>query len=75
MYQIVVALVNELPNPSSSPATGRIAIGSMKDLPTRCNTPKILSFIACTPFPQEILITWLMPMILFSFVDAFCPNF
>lgn len=31
---IVVSFVNELPIPRSSPATGRIAMGSIKDLPT-----------------------------------------
>ena len=41
----MVSLVNELPIPSSSPATGRIAIGSINDRPTRCNIPNILSFI------------------------------
>ncbi len=35
----IVSFVNELPIPSSSPATGNIAIGSIKALPTRCNTP------------------------------------
>ena len=42
---IVVAFVKELPIPRRSPATGRIAIGSIKLLPTRCKTLKILSFI------------------------------
>ena len=46
---IVVAFVKELPIPSSSPATGRIAIGSIKLRPTLCNTPKILSFICFPP--------------------------
>ena len=42
---IVVSFVNELPSPSKSPATGKIAIGSMKLLPILCKTSKILSFI------------------------------
>lgn len=41
----MVSLVNELPIPSSSPATGRTAMGSIKLRPILCNTPKILSFI------------------------------
>ena len=41
----IVSFVKELPSPSNKPATGRIAIGSINDLPTRCKTPKILSFI------------------------------
>src|SRR5699024_6022098 len=45
----MAALVKELPIPSSSPATGRIAMGSMKLRPTLCNTPKILSFIVFPP--------------------------
>ena len=32
---IIVALVNELPKPKNSPATGRIAIGSMNERPIR----------------------------------------
>src|SRR5699024_3398731 len=31
--------------PSSRPATGSSAMGSMKERPTRCNTPNTLSFI------------------------------
>lgn len=33
---ILVALVNEAPNPNISPATGSNAMGSIKDLPTLC---------------------------------------
>jgi hypothetical protein len=52
---MVVSFVKELPIPSSRPATGRIAIGSIKDLPTRCKTPKILSFMfLCSPFPDSV---------------------
>src|SRR5699024_307994 len=42
----MVWLVKELPMPSSRPATGSRAMGSMKERPTRCSTPKILSFIS-----------------------------
>ncbi len=45
----IVSFVNEPPTPSNKPATGRIAIGSINDLPTRCNTPKILSFTTIPP--------------------------
>ena len=45
----IVSFVNEPPTPSSKPATGKIAIGSINDLPTRCNTPKILSFMTIPP--------------------------
>jgi hypothetical protein len=45
-----VALVNEPPIPKNNPATGKIAIGSINDLPTRCKTLKILSFIIPSPF-------------------------
>jgi hypothetical protein len=41
----MVALVKELQTPSSRPATGSSAMGSIKERPTRCKTPKILSFI------------------------------
>ena len=37
--------LGDYPIPRSRPATGSSAIGSMKERPTRCNTPKILSFI------------------------------
>ena len=41
----IFAFVKELPIPRSSPATGRIAMGSIKLRPTRCKTLKILSFM------------------------------
>ena len=41
----VVSLENEPPIPSNNPATGKIAIGSIKLRPTLCKTPNILSFI------------------------------
>ena len=41
----IVSFVNDPPIPRKRPATGKIAIGSINDLPTRCKTPKILSFI------------------------------
>ena len=47
----MVQFVKEPPIPSRSPATGRIAIGSMKERPTRWSTPKILSFMFPSPFP------------------------
>ena len=50
----LVALVKELPRPRSNPATGRIAIGSMKLRPTLCNTPKILSFIVFLLFFVQV---------------------
>ena len=43
---IIVSFVNDPPTPNNNPATGKIAIGNIKDLPTRCKTPKILSFIS-----------------------------
>ena len=50
----MVSLVNELPMPSSRPATGSRAMGSIKLRPTRCSTPKILSFILPFSFSQII---------------------
>ena len=41
----MVVLVKEPPIPKNRPATGRMAIGSMKLRPTLCNTENILSFI------------------------------
>jgi hypothetical protein len=41
--------VNELPIPKRSPATGKSAMGSIKERPTLCRTPKILSFIFKIP--------------------------
>ena len=38
---IIVAFVKELPIPSSRPATGSTAMGSIKERPTLCKTPKI----------------------------------
>ena len=46
--QEISDIIKELPMPSSSPATGKRAIGSIKERPTLCNTPKILSFIIFT---------------------------
>ena len=51
---MVVSLVNELPSPRSNPATGRIAIGSIKLLPILCKTSKILSFIIHPSFLGDI---------------------
>ena len=44
----------QLPMPSSRPATGSRAMGSIKLRPTRCSTPKILSFILPFSFSQII---------------------
>ena len=40
----IVVLVKEPPIPRNNPAIGKIAMGSIKERPTLCNTPKILSF-------------------------------
>ena len=54
---IVVSFVNELPSPSNRPATGKIAIGSIKLLPILCKTSKALSFIINKPhFP--VIFIW-----------------
>ncbi len=47
---IIVVFVNEPPMPRKRPATGNIAMGSMKDRPIRCKILNVLlSFIFCPP--------------------------
>ena len=69
---IVVSFVNELPSPRSNPATGRIAIGSIKLRPILCRTSKILSFMIHPSFPGDIHVIICFVCISFL-VSAFCP--
>ena len=68
----MVVLEKEPPIPNKSPATGRIAMGSIKDRPTRCNTPKKLFFISVTSFAQYFsLISMDISLLLYPFTKPF----
>jgi hypothetical protein len=47
--------VKDAPKPRRRPATGSMAIGSMKLRPTRCKTLKILSFTIKTSYKKIII--------------------